>query len=183
MSKNVKQIIQIPEGTTLFLTDECVRGVGKEGSFERAKNVGIDYSISDGKFKALNKGRYTNAKDVNAFIGLELALLANAIKGISEGHTKSVVIKGVGFSFKLNSEKPLLELKAGFTHPVAIEIPKELTIKLQSPTQIIIKGSAKDQVGTFAAKVREIRPPEPYKGKGIRYFNEVITLKPGKTRK
>ncbi len=183
MSKNVKQIINIPEGTSVLLSEHCLKIIGKEGSFERNYHNGISYSRIGDLLVLKNRDKYTNSKVINAFIGLEFALLVNLVKGIFEGHTKSVIIKGVGFSFKLNAEASVLELKAGFTHSVMIEIPENLSVKLISPGQILIKGVEKDKVGAFAAKIREVRPPEPYKGKGIRYLDEIVVIKPGKTRK
>ncbi len=183
MSKNVKQVINIPEGADILLLEHSLKIVGKESFIERSYYNGIDYSRVGNSLVVQNRGRYTNTKEANAFIGLEFALLTNLIKGVFEGHTKSVIIKGVGFSFKLNTETSLLELKAGFTHPVILKIPEDLSVKLVSAVQVTILGVEKDKVGAFAAKIREARPPEPYKGKGIRYFNEVVSIKPGKTRK
>jgi large subunit ribosomal protein L6 len=103
------------------------------------------------------------------------------VLGVTNKFSKTLIAEGVGYKFQI--DKKLLNLNVGFTHPIEFEIPAELDIKLESPTKIVISGINKEKVGFFAAKIRAIRPPEPYKGKGILYEGEIVRRKAGKTGK
>ncbi|MBN1443247.1 MAG: 50S ribosomal protein L6 [Planctomycetes bacterium] len=114
-----------------------------------------------------------------AYHGTARALLANMIRGVSEGFQKSLEIVGVGYSAKLQGKSLVLQI--GFSHPVEFDIPEGLVVETPAPTKVLIRGASKQQVGEFAARIRRSRPPEPYKGKGIRYEGEQVVRKAGKT--
>ena len=109
------------------------------------------------------------------------ALIQNMIQGVNENFSKTLIAEGVGYKFQL--DKKILILTMGYSHPVKISVPEDITINLESPTKLSIIGIEKQKVGVLASEIREIRPPEPYKGKGIRYENEIILRKAGKTGK
>lgn len=113
-----------------------------------------------------------------SYHGTARALLANMVQGVSQGFEKRLDIVGVGYNAKLKGTT--LELQIGFCHPVEVPVPPGVEIEVPSPTAVVVRGADKQRVGEFAARVRRIRPPEPYKGKGIRYFNEQVVRKAGK---
>jgi large subunit ribosomal protein L6 len=122
-----------------------------------------------------------NTKLSQALYGLSRTLVANMVTGVSLGFEKRLQITGVGYRAQLDGKD--LVLNMGYSHPVKMITPNELTVKVESPTSVLISGMQKDLVGEFAAKIRAVRPPEPYKGKGIAYEGEVIRRKAGKTGK
>jgi large subunit ribosomal protein L6 len=114
-----------------------------------------------------------------AYHGTARALIANMVHGVTEGFRKRLDIVGVGYNAKLEGKKVVLQI--GFSHPVEVPIPDGITVEIPSPTTVVVNGSDKQVVGEFSAGIRRIRPPEPYKGKGIRYSDEQVTRKAGKT--
>merc|ERR1712178_437637 len=116
-----------------------------------------------------------------ALYGLSRTLVANMVTGVSEGFNKRLQITGVGYRAQLDGKD--LVLNMGYSHPVKMVTPEELLVKVESPTSVVVSGMQKDMVGEFAAKIRSVRPPEPYKGKGIAYDGEIIRRKAGKTGK
>ena len=116
-----------------------------------------------------------------ALFGLSRTLVANMVTGVSAGFEKRIQITGVGYRAQLDGKD--LVLNMGYSHPVKMITPSELSVKVESPTSVVVSGMQKDMVGEFAAKIRSVRPPEPYKGKGIAYEGEVIRRKAGKTGK
>jgi large subunit ribosomal protein L6 len=116
-----------------------------------------------------------------ALFGLSRTLVANMVTGVSTGFQKRLTITGVGYRAQMDGKD--LVLNMGYSHPVKMITPKELTIQVESPTSVVVSGAEKDMVGEFAAKIRSVRPPEPYKGKGIAYEGEIIRRKAGKTGK
>jgi len=116
-----------------------------------------------------------------ALYGLSRTLVANMVTGVSAGFEKRLQITGVGYRAQLDGKD--LVLNMGYSHPVKMITPKELSVKVENPTNVVVSGMQKDLVGEFAAKIRSVRPPEPYKGKGIAYEGEVIRRKAGKTGK
>lgn len=135
---------------------------------------GIKIQIKD---KIVSVERSNDQDETRAFHGLTRALLTNAIHGVSEGFTKQLELRGVGYKAEVQQDKVILHV--GFSHTVPLPVPEGIKVAVEK-NQIIISGIDKQQVGQFAAKIRAIRPPEPYKGKGIRYVDEVVKLKPGK---
>ena len=121
------------------------------------------------------------SKKANAYYGLMRALIQNMVTGVSSQFTKTLKAVGVGYKFQVIANK--LIINAGFSHPIEFEIPKDLTLKTESPTELSITGIDKKRVGFLASKIHDVRPPEPYKGKGLLYLGEKIVRKAGKTGK
>jgi large subunit ribosomal protein L6 len=126
-------------------------------------------------------GREDDTRESRALHGLSRALLSNMVVGVSEGFSKVLEIQGVGYRASLKGSD--IELLVGFSHPVNVKAPKGITFEVPEPTRIIVTGIDKEQVGQVAADIRKVRPPEPYKGKGIRYSGEYVRRKAGKAGK
>jgi large subunit ribosomal protein L6 len=174
MSRIGKKPIPIPEDVKVFLKDEKIVVEGPLGKLEREIFKELEVKIDDGKIFVLPK---IETKKTKALWGLLRSLISNMIEGVKNGFEKKLEIHGVGYSAKIEKENLVLNL--GFAHPVIIPIPKDLKISVDKNV-ISIFGIEKEKVGNFAAKIRSVRPPDSYKGKGIRYFGEKILLKPGK---
>ena len=173
MSRIGNRIISIPAGVTVEEADGIVTVKGPKGELKQNLLKDITMTIEGTDIKLERKNE--NAK---AMHGTMNALISNMIKGVSEGYAKTLEIIGVGYRFNVQGQK--LVVSAGYSHPVNMEIPAGLTVEANGNTEITIKGIDKVLVGEFAAKVREVRQPEPYKGKGIRYKDEHIVRKEGK---
>jgi len=135
----------------------------------------VDFTIDGGEVRVERRGE---GQFERAYHGTARALLNNMIRGVTEGFEKRLQIVGVGYNAKLQGKKLVLQI--GFNHPVEFDIPDGLQIETPSPTEIVIRGADRQLVGEFAARVRRVRPPEPYKGKGIRYHDEEVVRKAGK---
>ena len=173
MSRIGNRIITIPEGVTVELNDNIVTVKGPKGQLTQPMLK--DITMRQEENNIILERKNENAK---AMHGTMNALIANMIKGVKEGYAKTLEIIGVGYRFNVQGQK--LVISAGYSHPVNMEIPAGLTVEANGNTEITIKGINKVLVGEFAAKVREVRQPEPYKGKGIRYKDEHIVRKEGK---
>ena len=173
MSRIGNRIITIPEGVTVELNDNNVTVKGPKGQLTQPMLK--DITMRQEENNIILERKNENAK---AMHGTMNALISNMIKGVSEGYAKTLEIIGVGYRFNVQGQK--LVISAGYSHPVNMEIPAGLTVEANGNTEITIKGIDKVLVGEFAAKVREVRQPEPYKGKGIRYKDEHIVRKEGK---
>ena len=173
MSRIGNRIIAIPEGVTVELNDNIVTVKGPKGQLTQPMLK--DITMRQEENNIILERKNENAK---AMHGTMNALIANMIKGVKEGYAKTLEIIGVGYRFNVQGQK--LVISAGYSHPVNMEIPAGLTVEANGNTEITIKGIDKVLVGEFAAKVREVRQPEPYKGKGIRYKDEHIVRKEGK---
>jgi large subunit ribosomal protein L6 len=178
MSRIGKKAIDIPKDVSVTIDEEKITVKGKHGTLERLLITNINYKLENNQIVVT---RIDDTKKSRELHGLIRALIQNMVSGVSEKFSKTLIAEGVGYKFQL--EKNNLILNVGFTHPVQFVIPSDLTIKLESPTKILISGVDKEKVGFLAAKVRDIRPPEPYKGKGILYDGEKIIRKAGKTGK
>lgn len=178
MSRIGKKSIQIPTSVSVTIEKEKVSVKGKHGLLEKSFLNYIKVDASQNEIVVL---RNNDTKVARAYHGLTRALLQNMIIGVSEKFTKILTVEGVGYKFQMENKK--LVLNMGFTHPVIIDVPDDISIKVESPTKILISGIDKEKVGLLAAQIRMIRPPEPYKGKGIRYEGEKIIRKAGKTGK
>ena len=178
MSRIGKKEINIPKDVSISLCNEKLIAKGPHGVLEHIANNGILIEICNQQIIVTRKN---NSKKLLALHGLTRALLQNIISGVSLKFSKNLIAEGVGYKFQL--ENKILILSMGYSHPISFSIPNDLIIKLESPTKISISGVDKQKVGLFASQVRQIRPPEPYKGKGIRYENEIIIRKVGKTGK
>ena len=175
MSRIAKKTIVIPSGVKVEFAEGNVVVQGAMGKLSRAFGGNVKIEIKDGQIKL--KGDF-NRKPVREQAGLIFALIDNMIKGVSQGYTKELEIVGVGYRAQIQGGN--LSLQLGFSHPVVFPIPKEIKIQTPKQTQIIIQGIDKEKVGELAAQIRAIYPPEPYKGKGIRYKGEYVRKKLGK---
>jgi len=175
MSRIGKRELEIPTGVTVTVNDNVVNVKGAKGelNLELAKDIKVN--INENKLTVESEGK---SKFSNAMHGTTNALIKNMIKGVSEGFEKGLEILGVGYRFQVRGTE--LVVNAGYSHPVTLAIPQGLTIETVSNTEITVKGIDKELVGEFAAKVRKVRKPEPYKGKGVRYKDEFIRRKEGK---
>jgi len=175
MSKVARKPINLPEKTQLKIDNNHIIIEGPLGSLEFTKNDGIKLIQEDNLVSV-----QTDKLDLTALSGTTRALLFNMVHGVSIGWKKSLKLVGVGYRAKAQGN--ILELTVGFSHPVKFPIPEGLKIETPSQTEIEISGVDKQQVGQIAAEIRSVRPPEPYKGKGIRYADEQIIKKEEKKK-
>jgi large subunit ribosomal protein L6 len=175
MSRIGKKPIPVPTGVTVTIDPEVVRVHGPKGElFER---IPRDITVAqDGE--ELNVTRPTDRGEHRALHGLTRSLVANMVQGVTEGFSKTLEIQGVGYRAQLKGKD--LELALGYSHPVPVKAPDGIEFEVPQPTRVIVRGISKQQVGEIAAYIRKQRPPEPYKGKGIRYEGEYVARKVGK---
>ncbi|MCM3666928.1 50S ribosomal protein L6 [Mesobacillus subterraneus] len=178
MSRVGKKPIEIPAGVTVTLDNNNVTVKGPKGELSRTFHADIEIKVED---NVINISRPSEAKEHRALHGTTRAILANMVEGVSKGFERGLELIGVGYRAAKQGNK--LVLSVGYSHPVEIEAEKGLEIEVPSNTKIIIKGTDKERVGALAANIRDVRPPEPYKGKGIRYEGEFVRRKEGKTGK
>lgn len=178
MSRIGKQLIIIPEGVTVRPIDSGLQVSGPKGSLEIKIKPEITAEIKDGKIFFTRGGEEKAVKSIH---GLSRALVANAIEGVVNGFSQSLKIVGTGYRIKLEGNK--LILSVGFSHPVEFLPPAGIKLSVEGNDVIKISGIDKELVGQTAAKIRAIKPPEPYKGKGIRYLDEKVRIKAGKAGK
>lgn len=174
MSRLAKKPILIPEKTTVTLEGNAVKVKGPLGELSRAFPSVVDVSIKGGEIAVALKDA---GREHKALSGTAVAHIKNMIAGVNKPYEKKLLIEGVGF--KADAQGAKLNLALGFSHPVVLEVPQGLKVVTEKGV-ITISGVSKDVVGQFAAKVRSLKEPEPYKGKGIRYADEVIRRKQGK---
>ena len=175
MSRIGNRKIVIPEGVNVSLEDNLVKVSGKLGELSLELPSVIKMEINDNE---ITLTRINELKTTKAMHGTTNANLTNMIKGVTEGYRKNLEIIGVGYRFNLQGDK--LVISAGYSHPVELSIPAGLKLEAVSNTEISVFGISKELVGEYAANVRKVRQPEPYKGKGIRYKDEYIRRKEGK---
>ena len=166
----------IPSGVTVTVTGNLVEVSGPKGKLQYSFLPNITVCVVEGKVIV---GRENNTEDVRARHGLTRALIANMVRGVSQGYEKSLEIIGVGYKVKMIGKK--LELSLGFSHPIIYALPEGIIVEQEEKKNTLrILGISKELVGQVAADIRHFRPPEPYKGKGIRYLGEVVRRKVGK---
>ncbi len=175
MSRIGKQPIEIPDGVNVAVDPGRVTVNGPLGELTQKVPVRIKVDKEDGQ---LVVKRPTERGDDRALHGLTRSLVANMVEGVTKGFEKRLQIQGVGYRAALRGTA--LELNVGFSHSVVIDAPAGITFEVPTPTEILVKGIDKQQVGEIAAEVRDVRRPEPYKGKGIRYEGEYVRRKVGK---
>ena len=182
MSRIGKLPISIPAGVTVTLKDDVVTVKGPKGEMSQYVNPAINVTIEDGHVVLAENenAMLDNPKQKHAFHGLYRSLVHNMVVGVSEGYTKELEVNGVGYKAAKQGKKLVLSL--GYSHPVEMEDPDGIETKVDG-NKIIVSGISKEKVGQFAAEIRDKRRPEPYKGKGIKYVDEVIRRKVGKTGK
>ena len=173
MSRVAKQPIAIVQGVELNIQPVSVSVKGPKGTLSIAKPAGIDVKIEDG-----HSLLSTTDADLIPLTGTLRAIIANMVKGVSEGFERKLELVGVGYRAAMQGKD--LNLSLGFSHPVLFNTPEGITIATPTQTEILVSGTDKQQVGEVAAKIRGFRPPEPYKGKGVKYAGEVIIRKEAK---
>lgn len=178
MSRIGNKVINLPAGVEVTNNDNVVTVKGPKGELTREFNKNIEIKV-EGTEVSLH--RPDDSKEMKTIHGTTRANLNNMVVGVSEGFQKALELIGVGYRAQLQGKK--LVLNVGYSHPVEIEAPAGIEIEVPSNTSVIIKGSDKEVVGELAANIRGVRPPEPYKGKGIRYVGEFVRRKEGKTGK
>jgi len=177
MSRVGKMPIAVPQGVDVQIAADQITVKGSNGTLVRAANplVKVEKEGTTLKLAPAN-----DSAEANAMSGTMRALLANMVNGVSKGFEKKLSLVGVGF--RAAAQGPKLNLQIGFSHPVVKDMPAGITVTCPTQTEIVIKGADRQVVGQIAAEVRAIRPPEPYKGKGIRYADERVVLKETKKK-
>jgi large subunit ribosomal protein L6 len=177
MSRVGKMPITIPAGVDVSIKEDQISVKGTGGTLNLARNALVKIVSNDGKlsFEPANDSR-----EANALSGTIRQLVNNMVVGVTKGFEKKLNLVGVGFKAAAQGAK--LNLQVGYSHPVNKDMPQGITVATPTPTEIIIKGADRQRVGQVAAEIRAIRPPEPYKGKGIRYADEKITIKETKKK-
>jgi len=175
VSRIGRKPIDLPDGVTVEVAPGRVAVKGPKG--ELTEDVSTDMKVEQ-ESGTLTVERPTDRGEHRALHGLTRSLIANMVEGVTDGYEKRLEIQGVGYRANLRGR--ILELALGFSHPVAIEAPEGIDFEVPQPTEIIVRGIDKQLVGQVAADIRKRRPPEPYKGKGIRYRGEQVARKVGK---
>jgi large subunit ribosomal protein L6 len=178
MSRIGKQPVKIPDGIKVAMKDHVVTVEHKKDRLEQWIDPAIEVEI-DGERNEIRFIRKDDQRRNRALHGLYRMLVNNMVEGLAKGFEKTLNIIGVGYNAKLQGKKLVLQI--GFCHPVEMEIPEGLALEVPNPTTIVVRGADKQLVGQFAANVRRVRPPEPYKGKGIRYADEMVRRKERKS--
>ena len=176
MSRIGKAPIELPQGVDVNVDGDLVRVKGPKGELERRVRPEITVNVEDGQVVVT---RASDAKQHRAYHGLTRALLANMVEGVTNGYRKGLEIVGVGY--RADKRGKNLVLTVGYSHDVTYPEPEGITLSTPSQTTVVVEGIDKQKVGQVAAELRAVRPPEPYKGKGIRYEGEQVRRKAGKT--
>lgn len=178
MSRIGKLPIEIPSGVKVAFADSVVTVAGPKGTLSRRLMEGTAMEIAD------NKVVFTRSEEslkARAAFGLNRTLVNNMVVGVTKGFERALEISGVGY--RAEAKGDMLNLSLGYSHPINFKLPDGITVEVEKMTKLLVKGIDKEMVGQTAAKIRSFRGPEPYKGKGIRYADEVILRKAGKTGK
>ncbi len=175
MSRVGRKVIPVPKGVNITVGKEAVSVKGPKGELKRDLPGGVTIAINGSE---MNVNRADDSRENRSKHGMMRALLANMVKGVTDGWERKLEINGVGYRADVAGQK--LNLALGFSHPVAFDLPKGIGAKVDKNI-IVLSGIDKEILGETASKIRAIRPPEPYKGKGIKYVEEVIKRKVGKT--
>jgi large subunit ribosomal protein L6 len=175
MSRIGRKPIPVPSGVTVSIDPGIVRVHGPKG--ELSERIPRDITVAQ-EGEEINVTRPTDRGEHRALHGLTRSLVANMVEGVTEGFQKTLEIQGVGYRAQLKGRD--LELALGYSHPVPIKAPEGIEFEVPQPTRVVVKGISKQVVGEVAAYIRKQRPPEPYKGKGIRYEGEYVARKVGK---
>jgi large subunit ribosomal protein L6 len=175
MSRIGRQPIPVPDGVTVDVKPGHVSDKGPKGELDQPVSADMKVELAD---SAVTVARPTDRGEHRALHGLTRSLIANMVQGVTEGYEKRLEIQGVGYRAQLKGKA--LELALGFSHPISVEAPEGIEFEVPQPTEIIVRGIDKQQVGQIAADIRKRRPPEPYKGKGVRYAGEQVARKVGK---
>lgn len=177
MSRIGKKPVAIPSGVTADIQDGTLSVKGPKGTLSMGLSDNVTYKVEDG---AISVQPANDSKAARAFWGMQRTLVSNLVEGVTDGFSKTLVIKGVGYRAQAQGKK--LKLQLGYSHDVDLDVPEGLTVATPDQTTVEISGIDKQAVGQFAAEIRRWRKPEPYKGKGIAYRGEYIFRKEGKKK-
>lgn len=177
MSRIGKMPVTIPAGVDVSIANGLINVKGSGGSLSLAQNALVTVASQDGK---LSFAPANESREANAMSGTLRQLVNNMVVGVSAGFEKKLSLVGVGYKAQATGSK--LNLSVGYSHPVNKDMPEGITVATPTPTEVVIKGADRQRVGQIAAEIRAIRPPEPYKGKGIRYVGERIVIKETKKK-
>jgi large subunit ribosomal protein L6 len=175
MSRIGRKPIQIPDGVEIDVRPGAVAVKGPKGELSQRVSRDMTVAIDDG---TLTVERPTDRGEHRALHGLTRSLIANMVEGVTDGFERRLEIQGVGYRANLRGKT--LEMALGYSHPVSIEAPEGIEFEVPQPTEVVVRGIDKQLVGEIAARIRKSRPPEPYKGKGVRYAGEHVARKVGK---
>jgi large subunit ribosomal protein L6 len=177
MSRIGKMPVAVPQGVDVQIKQDQISVKGAGGSLSLAQNMLVKVTSEGGK---LSFAPADESREANAMSGTMRQLVNNMVVGVTKGFEKKLSLVGVGYKAQAQGTK--LNLTVGYSHPVNMEMPAGITVATATPTEIVVKGADRQRVGQIAAEIRAIRPPEPYKGKGIRYADEKITIKETKKK-
>jgi large subunit ribosomal protein L6 len=175
MSRIGKQPIAIPDGVEVDVKPGTVKVKGPKGELTQAVSREMKVSLDNG---TVTVERPTDRGEHRALHGLTRSLIANMVEGVTDGYERRLEIQGVGYRAQLKGKA--LEMSLGFSHPVTVQAPEGIEFEVPQPTEVVVRGIDKQLVGEIAARIRKSRPPEPYKGKGVRYAGEHVSRKVGK---
>jgi len=178
MSRVAKAPVSLPKGVQVSLQNQEIKIKGAKGELAHNIHASVSCEIKD---NVLSFAPRNSSSEANALAGTTRAMVNNMVKGVDQGFERKLILVGVGYRAQLKGQ--FLGLTLGFSHPVDFPIPEGITIEVPSVTEILVKGMDKQLVGQVATDIRSYRPPEPYKGKGIRYADETISLKETKKKK
>ena len=176
MSRIGKKPVKIPDNVDIVANEESINIKGPKGELNHDLSPKVEVNVNDDEVIVERKG---NDKEARSIHGLTRSVIENMIIGVVDGYSKELEMVGVGYGAKVKGGD--LEVEVGFSHPVVVEAPEKIEFEVEKKNKIIVKGIDKQQVGEIAAQIRAIRKPEPYKGKGIKYVDEHIRRKVGKT--
>lgn len=177
MSRIGKHPVVVPGGVTLAIDGQTVSATGKLGALAVTLPPEVNITFEDGKVTVAPRDEEKRAR---AMWGMSRSLLQNLVKGVAEGYTRRLEISGVGY--RAASDGKVLNLQLGYSHDIKFAVPDDIKIVCETPTAVVISGADKQRVGQIAAEIRGFRPPEPYKGKGVKYAEERILRKEGKKK-
>ena len=177
MSRVGKMPVAVPQGVDVAMKDDQINVKGALGTLALAQNALVTIKNDAGK---LTFAPANDSREANAMSGTMRQLVNNMVTGVTKGFEKKLSLIGVGYKAQAQGAK--LNLTVGYSHPVVMDMPAGIKVETPTPTEVVIKGSDRQRVGQIAAEVRAVRPPEPYKGKGIRYADEKITIKETKKK-
>jgi large subunit ribosomal protein L6 len=177
MSRIAKAPIQLPQGVEFKQDGNVVTIKGGKGAVSLELNSEVELAHDDGVLKVAPR---SGSRFSTAIAGTTRALLANMVVGVTDGFERKLELSGIGYRAQAQAGK--LNLTLGFSHPIVYEVPEDVSVETPSQTEVVIKGTDKQRVGQVAAEIRRFRPPEPYKGKGVRYADERVVLKEAKKK-
>lgn len=177
MSRVANNPVSVPSGVEITLSGQALTVKGSKGSLEMQVDPAVEVKHEEGK---LEFGWAEGNKHAHAMAGTTRALVNNMVTGVTDGYERKLELQGVGYRAKVSGK--VLNLTLGFSHPVDYELPEGITAETPSATEVVLKGIDKQRIGQVAAEIRAFRPPEPYKGKGIRYHGEYVRRKEAKKK-